>query len=204
MQIKKDNISKIILEISKDEFLANGFKNTSMRTISKKSGIGLSNIYNYYKNKDEIYVAVLSPLLKFINNLYENHNDDKNLSLENFTSKEYQSTSVTTMVSLVETYRNELSLLLFHSYGSSLENFRDEYSDKYTQTSIEFISKLKSKYPEVNTNISKFFLHTLSSWMFTIIGEIVSHEELTHQEIETFMSDYISFGTAGWKEIIKV
>lgn len=57
MQIKKDNISKIILEISKDEFLANGFKNTSIRTISKKSGIGLSNIYNYYKNKDEIFVA---------------------------------------------------------------------------------------------------------------------------------------------------
>lgn len=203
MQTKKDNISKEILQISKDEFLANGFKNTSMRTISKKSGIGLSNIYNYYKNKDEIFVAVLTPLLTYIDSLYDAHKYEE-ISLESFTSKEYQSTSVTNMVSLVETYRNELSLLLFHSYGSSLENFRDEYSDKYTQTSIEFISNLKNKYPGVNTNISTFFLHTLSSWMFTIIGEIVSHEELTHQEIEAFMSDYISFGTAGWKEIMKI
>lgn len=145
----------------------------------------------------------MPPLLTYIDSLYDAHKYEE-ISLENFTSKEYQSASITTMVSLVETYRNELSLLLFHSYGSSLENFRDEYSDKYTTTSIEFILRMKDKYPAVNTNVSKFFLHTLSSWMFTIIGEIVSHEELTHEEIEAFMSDYISFGTAGWKEIIKV
>lgn len=204
MQKKKDNIYKSILKIAKNEFLSNGYKNTSMRTISKKSDIGLSNIYNYFKSKDEIFLEVLKPLLSFIDVLYDSHNKKENLSIDVFSSKEYQRKSILMMVSLVEDFRNELRLLLFHSYGSSLENFRDDYSDKYTKFSIEYLSVMKVKYPQININVSKFFIHTLSSWMFTIIGEIVTHEELAHQEIEDFMSDYIAFGTAGWKEIIKI
>ena len=50
--------------------------------------------------------------------------------------------------------------------------------------SIEFLKNIKAKYPEVNTSISPFFMHTLSSWMFTTIGEIVSHDELTEEEIK--------------------
>ena len=204
MQKKKDNIYKSILEVAKNEFLENGYRNTSMRTISKKSNIGLSNIYNYFKNKDEIFIGVLTPLLTFIDQLFDTHNDEENLSVDVLSSKEYQSKSVALMVSLVEKYRNELNLLLFHSYGSSLENFRDDYSDKYTEISIEFLSKMKEKYPNINTKVSKFFLHTLSSWTLTIIGEIVTHQELTHPEIEEFMTNYIAFGSAGWKEILKV
>ena len=48
MQIKKDNTYQLILKVAKTEFLSNGLKNASMRIISKKSGIGLSNIYNYF------------------------------------------------------------------------------------------------------------------------------------------------------------
>ena len=204
MQKKKDNIYKSILEVAKNEFLANGYRNTSMRTISKKSNIGLSNIYNYFKNKNEIFLEVLKPLLSFIDVLYNNHNTEENLTIDIFSSKEYQQNSILMMVSLVENFRNELRLLLFDAYGSSLENFRDDYSDKYTKFSLEYLSAMKLKYPQINLNVSKFFIHTLSSWMFTIIGEIVTHQELTHQEIEEFMSDYIAFGTAGWKEIIKI
>ena len=34
---------------ARNEFIKNGFKKTSMRTISAKSGIVLGNIYNYFK-----------------------------------------------------------------------------------------------------------------------------------------------------------
>lgn len=202
MQKKKDDTYKSILSVAKEEFIKNGYRNTSMRTISKKSKIGLSNIYNYFRNKNEIYLEVLKPLISFIDTLYDAHNEMENISLDIFYSEEYQKESIKTMVSLVEDYRSELKLLLFHSYGSSLENFRDQYSDKYTEVSMDFLEKIKMVHPHVNTKVSPFFLHTLSSWMFTIIGEIVTHEELTHQEIEDFMADYIAFGTSGWKTIL--
>ncbi|MFA6871618.1 MAG: TetR/AcrR family transcriptional regulator [Bacteroidaceae bacterium] len=35
-----------------------------MRNIAKNTGVGLSNIYNYFKNKNEILEEVLKPLLQ--------------------------------------------------------------------------------------------------------------------------------------------
>ena len=58
MQIQKDNIRKKILEVARSEFIAKGFKDTSMRTIAKKGEVNLSNIYNYFSNKDEIFVRL--------------------------------------------------------------------------------------------------------------------------------------------------
>ncbi|MCG8573656.1 MAG: hypothetical protein MI810_02135, partial [Flavobacteriales bacterium] len=99
--------------------------------------------------------------------------------------------------------KDELKLLLFHSYGSSLQNYRDDYADSYTRVSLEFLDNMKERYPHLNTSVSEFFIHTLCSWMFTIIGEIIAHEDVTHGEIEAFMKEYVAFSTAGWKAVLK-
>lgn len=43
-----------ILKISKRLFAINGYEGFSMRTLVKESGIGLSSIYHFFKDKDEI------------------------------------------------------------------------------------------------------------------------------------------------------
>ena len=75
MQTQKTDIHKIILEVSRKEFLMHGFKDTSMRTIAKKSGVSLSNIYNYFKDKDEILQAVLQSLINYLSKIQTEHND---------------------------------------------------------------------------------------------------------------------------------
>ena len=49
MQIKKDYTREQIVEVAKRVFLKNGYAKTSMRDIAKGAGIGVSNIYNYFK-----------------------------------------------------------------------------------------------------------------------------------------------------------
>lgn len=203
MQTQKENIKQRVLNIAKQEFFEKGFKGASMRVISKKSGVGLSNIYNYYKNKDEILQAVLKPLILCLNDMLDQHNDSENINIEVFTSKEYQSEHINLFVGIILKYKKEFDLLLFKSYGSSLEGFRDEYIDKHTRISLEFMSKMKDKFPHVNVNISKFFIHTMSSWWITIFGEIVSHD-LSEKEIKHFVSDYMCFATAGWENIMRI
>lgn len=174
-----------------------------MRTIAKKAGVGLSNIYNYFQNKDEIFLEVLSPLMKAFDKIMIEHNNSENLTLDIFYSEEYFVRQTKQFVDLIVTFKDELKLLLFQSYGSSLENFRDKYTDLHTEIGLEYIQKMKEKYPQVNANISDFFIHTMSSWWLSIIGEIVSHD-LTDEEIKQFIAEYIAFGTAGWKKIMKV
>ena len=52
MQIPKDNIRNNILKAAENIFLEKGYSKTSMREIAAKSNVVLSNIYNYFKNKD--------------------------------------------------------------------------------------------------------------------------------------------------------
>ena len=54
--------NKLLLETARRAFFKKGFKAVSMREISKLSGIGLSNIYNYYPCKDDLLADVLHPL----------------------------------------------------------------------------------------------------------------------------------------------
>ncbi len=204
MQIQKENIKNIILEVARNEFFAKGFKGASMRVIAKKTGVGLSNIYNYYSNKDEILCEVLNPLLGEFKRMNKDHNSPENISLDIFRSEEFKRKYINMFIHLIKGFRAELKLLLFHSQGSTLANFRDEYIDQNTITGMEYRTKMKEKYPQLNTNISHFFMHTISSWWLSIIGEIATHDDLSDIEIENFISEYIVFVTGGWERLMDV
>ncbi|MCG8306149.1 MAG: TetR/AcrR family transcriptional regulator [Cytophagales bacterium] len=202
MQVQKVNIKKDIIAVARKEFFDRGFKDASMRMIAKKAGVGLSNIYNYFRNKDEIFLEVLAPLMRALDKIMIEHNSQENLNIDIFNSEEYYFRHTNIYVDLIVTFNDELKLLLFQSYGSSLENFRDEYTDRHTKIGMEYLQKMKEKYPWIHVDISEFFIHTMSSWWISIIGEIVSHN-LNTEEIKKFISEYMEFGTAGWKKIMK-
>ena len=203
MQTLKTDIRQTILHAARREFLTNGFKNASMRNISKNAEVTLSNIYNYFRNKDEIFCEVLKPLLNAFNEMLENHNTEDYITLDVFTMKSYQREMIEGFMKIFRNYRAELKMLFFQVAGSSLENFRDEFTDRQTLTGLEYMQLMKQKYPHVNNDVSRFFIHIMGSWWLTAFGEIVSHEELTDAEIEQFVSEYAAFGTAGWKEVMK-
>ena len=64
MQTTKEYTHKLLLETARRAFFKKGFKAVSMREISKLSGIGLSNIYNYYPCKDDLLADVLHLIKK--------------------------------------------------------------------------------------------------------------------------------------------
>ena len=69
MQTTKDYIRKLLLETAQKAFFEKGFKSVSMREISKLSGIGLSNIYNYFSCKDDIFVQIVTPAVRTFENM---------------------------------------------------------------------------------------------------------------------------------------
>ena len=54
--------------------LENGFPKASMREIAQEAQVGLSNIYNYFKSKDDIFCTVVRPVISaFERMLHEHH-----------------------------------------------------------------------------------------------------------------------------------
>lgn len=201
MQKQKKEILDKILEVSRKEFISNGFAKTSMRTIAKNTGVSLSNIYNYFKNKDEIFYKILSPLLNEFKLINERHNAPEHITDEVFHSDEYQKNNIRMMLELVDKFRIELDLLFFKAEGSALANFKEKIIEDYTILGAEYLKKMKEKYPRLNADISEFFIHNASAWWVNILIEVVMHD-LNEQQMEKFVTEYVTYSTSGWKGLM--
>lgn len=63
MQVLKDEIQEKILQSSLELFLQHGFEKTSIEKIAKQAYISKSNLYNYFKSKDEIFEKLTLSLI---------------------------------------------------------------------------------------------------------------------------------------------
>ena len=59
-----ENPKKLILITAKEILYNEGFKRFSMRTLSKKCGIALGTIYNYYSTKEELIIEMMTDYWK--------------------------------------------------------------------------------------------------------------------------------------------
>lgn len=63
LQVLKDEIRDKILTAAIGEFYDKGYKDTVMRSIAERAGVPTGLIYSYYKNKEALFRAVVSPVL---------------------------------------------------------------------------------------------------------------------------------------------
>ena len=204
MQIPKDQTRKLLLKTAKEAFLQKGYKAVSMREISKLSGVGLSNIYNYYPCKDELLSVVLHPLLEAMNAMLDNHNRDENLTLEIFTSEDYYRKSMQEMMGIITHYRKEMKLLINETQDTCFKDYLEHWCEKSSKLGMEYLYRMNERFPELHTKISPLFMNFSCSLWITMIKEVVLHEDLTKENMESFISEYIQFSTGGWKNLMRV
>ena len=205
MQIKKDYTREQIVRVAKRVFLRKGFAKASMRDVAKGAGIGLSNIYNYFNSKDEIFRHIVAPLIAKMEEMLKEHHDvryhEEFLRYANGESDEMMTEHVQKYMQLISHYRDELELILFKAQGSSLENFIDDYTDVCTNQVLEFMDTFKQKYPDYSTVNTTFTYHVHTVWMFSFMSEVIKHK-LSAKEIEKAINDYILFEYTGWRALM--
>lgn len=180
MRIKKDYTHEQIVEVSKRIFLKKGYSKTSMRDIAARVGISVSNIYNYFKSKDELFRHIVMPLTTELERMMHKHHN-VNDQEEFFCYATGQSNRmvgdhVKEYMLLINNHRDELKLLLYQSQGSSLENYIDTYTDECTKMVLAFMDEFKRNYPEYGAIHTPFTYHVHMVWMFCFISEVIKHD----------------------------
>ena len=205
MQTKKDYTREKIIEIAKRVFLKNGYGKTSMRDIAKGAGIGVSNIYNYFKSKDELFRHIVKPLLTELERMMrEHHNVEEQDDFICYATGQRNGMvgdHVKEYMLLINNHRDELKLLLYQSQGSSLEKYIDTYTDECTKTVLAFMDEFKRKYPEYGVIHTPFTYHVHIVWLFSFISEVIKHD-LPANEIRRAIEDYILFEFNGWRALM--
>ncbi|WP_296944437.1 TetR/AcrR family transcriptional regulator [uncultured Dysgonomonas sp.] len=199
MRILRDDKYKSILKAARTEFVQKGFKDASMRAIAKNANVGLSNIYNYFRNKDEIFLEVVSPARDDLFAFVKEKHTEKYIDFNYMSTIDYQEETVDVYIQLLVKYKEEIRLLLFHSQGSTMENFRETLTEYLTHVSDNHKSIVKMHYPQMQ-EVSSFFTHTLCAFMVSTVGEIVTHD-MDRQKIRDFFKEYFRFQIAGWREL---
>ncbi|WP_278833071.1 TetR/AcrR family transcriptional regulator [Porphyromonas cangingivalis] len=204
MQKIKDHTRLQLLNTAREAFFKKGFKAVSMREISQKSGVGLSNIYNYYPNKDSLLADVLKPLLDDIESMMQEHNAPGRFTVEIFTSEELLRHWIERSLRIVFHYRRELKLLLFESQGSGYQHHVREWAEsEASEMGRIYLDEMKTHYPQLYTDISPLFMHFASSLWLNMLRVVVLHEELTKKEVENFVEEFVRFSTGGWGKLLR-
>ncbi|MEG1805605.1 MAG: TetR/AcrR family transcriptional regulator [Clostridia bacterium] len=76
MQYKKQDTKNKILLSAIDEFYKFG-DDASIRRIAESAGVAVGNIYNYFGSKSDLYEAIILPVAKEIENLFNMLNDSE-------------------------------------------------------------------------------------------------------------------------------
>ena len=193
MQYPKDDIQKEILKAAEKVFLENGFPKASMREIAQEAQVGLSNIYNYFKNKDDIFCTVVRPVISAFDRMLHEHHGRYGADIMEMYSSEY-------LRCVIEEY---MTLLFFHAQGSSLENFKENFTERSTSLVKEYFRDMKEKHPQMNINVTDFSIHLHTAWMFTMFEELIMHR-VGIENLEQIVTEYITFEVTGWRELMKI
>ena len=202
MQIQKDEIRNRILIVASNEFMKNGVRHTSIKTIADKAGVAVGNVYNYYKGKDDLLKAVLAPLFKAFKDYRSKTGGKEYITLDIFHHEFYYEMMREQVASLIVPFRKELRLLIFETAGTSLENYFDQLLEATYTDGITYLSRIKSLFPHINSDISPHFTRILCDLWAGVIRYIVTHDDLTETEINQIITDYIHFTLGGWRELM--
>ena len=203
MQILRENIRVRILKVARQQFEQKGYSKTSMREIADLVGIGVGNIYNYFTNKNDLFCEVVRPVLYALEAMLQEHHGIRGEDIMMMRSEEYLKSCIDEYVSLIDKHSALMKILLFHAQGSSLECFRENYTDRSTELVKIWFASMQQKHPEINTAVSDFIIHLRTVWMFTMFEELLMHS-VPRQEMEAILHDYILFEIQGWRAIIKI
>ena len=192
MQILKKEIRDRIETAARESFLEKGFSNASMRTIAKKAQISTSNLYNYFKNKEELFYSITDPTIRKITALVQHF-----IKIEKKIGKEQFFSQITQLMTkpigeVIKNRRIEFQLIMDQSQGTRYENFKNTLVNAIEEHFSEHIqSNLDSKDQELR---DPFVFHIIATNLLEGLLELSRHyknDEWIDSNINALMNYHI-------------
>jgi len=202
MQVQKDNIRTKILDIAREEFMQCGYQQFSLRNVASQAGISTSNIYNYFKNKNELFLEILNPTFSFIEFVLNHIEESEYFRYHYYFSYEVNKELLNNLIEFVDMNRSSLDLILFKSVGSAVENYKNEIVERYARITIQQIKEEAKKQEGINAGVSDFFVFTICSFYMNLINGIIKSNP-SKEQMKIYADEMLDFFFNGWKAVLK-
>ena len=191
-------------EAIKAEFLEKGFEGASIRSIGARAGMTSAGLYRHYKDKEDMFDAMVEPLISDIRKWTEHHiSKNHELSSGKVTGDDLFGESFVDLVrDVILPKKDEFRLLFACSAGTKYENFIHDYVEENQKAFVKALVHLKKNGYPVKV-IEEEELHMLLSAYLTACFEPILHDydaEKTDQYLNTLQD----FFMPGWMNIMGI
>ncbi|MDC7127271.1 MAG: TetR/AcrR family transcriptional regulator [Spirochaetales bacterium] len=160
-QVLKDEIRERIRLSALNEFFTKNFRAARITSIAEGAGVPLGLIYSYYKNKNDLFEHIVSPVKHRLNSFTLNEMSD--IPEDNLYRHELPA-----LLECIEDYHKEIIILVDKSEGSHFEGAKDEL--------IEIVAEHLKKTPVLrDTDFEDIFFHILATNFMEGVFEIARH-----------------------------
>lgn len=195
MQIPKEEIKQNILSAAKEEFLKNGFEKASVRTITANAKTSKSNVYNYFKDKDALFYAVVETTLLGIKEGLKKIKDGNTHKNEPY-SIAAQKEVIRVVINYVFANSEDFKLLLFYSAGSSLSGFKNNVIEQLATVLMDWIRITAPK-----NEVSELLIHSVAGFYVGAIERLL-WEEKAKEQASGYLNEFLKFIYGGWNAIL--
>jgi AcrR family transcriptional regulator len=196
MQFQKEDIKSRVIDAARKEFRENGFERASIRNITAAAKTSKSNVYNYFKDKDALFAAVVEPTLTGINKGLEMLWAGNSTAGAKTYSVAAQGDVISKIMEFVFGHEGDLKLLLFCSSGSSLTGFKDRVTKGLADVLLDWIS-----FAAPDKGITDFFVQTIAGFYIGAIEQMLA-QNVTKEQADRHWDVFLKFVYGGWNAVL--
>lgn len=205
MRLVNEKLAADLLEAGKREFLNYGFQRANLRNIAASLGVTTGAIYRYYKDKNELFCALVEQPAKELEERYRSIQQSfAKMPLKQQLSglPEVSEDGQKWMMEYIYDHLEEFRLIVDCSVGTRYENYIDTLVDIEVEASRRLIQKMKAEGYKPR-EIDDELIHIVSSALFNGIFEAVRHD-MPRDKAFAYMDGLREFYSAGWFKILGI
>ena len=192
-----------ILNSAKKEFLAKGYQEASLRDISKEASVTTGALYGYFKNKEDLFGAIVHCYYYGIQQKYRDVLNEF-LKLPTQTKREaYDALSTAYMMSLANymyEHYDEFKLILCCSEDTKYSDLVNEMALIDERATKEYLESLASSGIAVE-HISPRLEHILTTGLFSMFFELIVHD-IPQEDAHEYVHKLMEFFSTGYRKIL--
>ncbi len=202
-----EGVTEKLLDQAMKEFLSKGYSGASLRVIADKAGTSARSIYTRYRDKEELFSALVSDcadtlkvmFMRYMND-YENKptEDQKKLFHDEEFKREY-SNYIDQMIDYIYENYDTFRLLVCYSEGTRFAGFIDEIVDIDETHTLRYIENTGNDVIS-SGRAAPQLIHLLCSSYIHGFFEIIRHE-MKKSEAKTYISQLQTFYACGWDHL---
>lgn len=189
-----------ILAAAREEFMAQGFENASLRRIAAAAGLTAAALYRHFESKEALFAALADPAVQALNDWLESHIARCTERLLSGEGDLWQDTEIGMMRQVVYPRMEDYRLLLSRAQGTRYETFLHDLVEYHQAKMLEFLPLLRRQGYDVR-KIEPKELHLFLSAYTTALFEPVIHD-YTMEEALHCLDAVEEFFMPGWQRIM--